>query len=95
MFDWGKFERPTYGLAIAGALLAFGLMAEPAQAQFVCRDDVSGTAVGATATGAASVACGSFATASGVASTATGIVATASGDNSTATGAFSEASGVN
>ena len=55
--------RSGVALSVIGLILGAGL--PPAQAQFVCRDDVTGNGQGATATGPRSTACGANATASG------------------------------
>ena len=77
MFRLRKLSGPRFAVALGFAGLALGVDVYPAQAQFVCRDDVTGNRQGATATGVNSTACGANATASGESSTAVGNAATA------------------
>src|SRR3954454_6983569 len=72
------------GATVALSIFFLALAPAPAAAQFVCGQAGTGSADGATATGASSVACGTGATASGVASPATGVLSTASGTFGTA-----------
>lgn len=81
---WGASLRSALGaVAIAAALL---LSQNPAAAQFVCQDVVTGTGQGATAT-AGSLACGPGAlTQFGTNSAALGVATQAIGDASTSVG---------
>ena len=72
MFRWGETSGPRFVAALALAGLAAGAELNPAHAQFVCRDDVTGNGLGATATGTNSTACGANAVASGASSSAFG-----------------------
>ena len=82
-------------LALAAGIGAMLLPSAPAQAaSTVCRDDTTGTANGATATGADATACGDGASANGDYSAAYGIDSVADEENSTALGSYAEAYGV-
>jgi len=69
MVRWGK---PSVTCFVVVAGLAVGAELNPAHAQFVCRDDVTGNGQGATAIGTNSTACGANAVASGASSSAFG-----------------------
>lgn len=87
--------EPRWAVAALLFTAIFVCLPDKAQAQFVCQDVASGTADGATATGANAVACGTNASASGAVSTAVGWSANASGIQSSAYGAAATASGNN